>query len=376
MPQKQRKKVQKGGTLNDYLDWRGDIGFDILPPNEIDCLIFSLITYVPFDGIVDFDFNDRRPPVMLSVAKKYLRAQTGKVSPVGLFIPREVIMLFIRAAKTHRFGLCRPCCYLHKFSNDTQLQFCAMTYLLPGGGAVVSYRGTDDTLVGWKECLNMSFMHPVPAQNEALSYINDIAAKTEGTLYLSGHSKGGNLAIYSYIKAEDDVRSRVQTVYNYDGPGFDERFIKNTDYLALCDKIKTIVPESSIIGMLLESDEKREVIKSTAAGIMQHNGLSWSVKGGSFLHMESTNEGSKNIDKSLKKWMSELSPEKREEFVDSLYSALTQADIKTLTDLNRDKAKFIKAWNSMTPEARSYILRCIKLVLFDKNRMVKENVNE
>lgn len=366
------KRSNQSSSLYEYLDWRGDIGFDVLPLCEVDSLILSIISYIDFSGAVDEEFPDKKPPVMLSVTKKYLRLQQGSIKSPGLIIPRETVTLLVRASKTARFGLIRPFCYVNRICDEEQKQFCAVSFMLPDGSTFVTFRGTDDTLVGWKENFNMSFMHPVPSQSEALAYLEKIASLTSGKLYVGGHSKGGNLAVFASVKASDATKDRIAAVYNHDGPGFDVEFIGGEDYKVIRDRIHTLVPQSSVIGMLLEHEERYKVIKSNSTGLLQHNGFTWEVMGGSFVRLDSIDEESKNIDRSMKEWVAELSYEERAQFVDAMYEALVSTNAKTLSELGADKFKLIKAWGSLDGTTRANLVKCVNLILGKKNsRQVK-----
>ncbi len=369
------KNTNQSSSLYEYLNWRGDIGFEILPLGEVDNLIFSLISYMDFEEVVSGELLQKKPPVLLNVTKSYLRSQEGKIKKLGLIIPKETITLLVRASKTPRFGLSRPFCYVNKICDEEQKQFCALSFMLPDGNVFVSYRGTDDTLVGWKENFNMGFMHPVPAQTEALSYLEYIASKTKGRLYVGGHSKGGNLAVYASVKATAATKARIAAVYNNDGPGFNKEFINSDEYREMQDRIHTLVPQSSVVGMLLEHEESYKVIKSNTTGLLQHNGFSWEVMGGSFIKLDDVDNESKTIDIALKTWISGLSYEEREQFVDSLYEALTSTNAKTLSELSADKLKLVKAWSSMDSETRSNLVKCVNFV-FGKKAAKQLKVSE
>ena len=245
-----------------------------------------------------------------------------------------------------------------------------MTFDL-GGAKYVVFRGTDDTLVGWKENFNMSFMHPVPSQMEAVEYLEYVAEKTKGKILLGGHSKGGNLAVYAAVKASKATQERIAAVYSNDAPGFDTEFIGGEDYKAVRDRIYTFVPQSSVVGMLLEHEESYTVVKSRSAGLLQHNGFSWEVMGGSFVKLDDVDEESKLIDRSIKDWLVQMSSEERAAVIDSIYEAISATNAKTLTDLSQDKIKIVKAWNSMDNDARNQVRRCINIV-FGKKKQQKE----
>ena len=352
-----------GASLYDYLNWRGDLSYDQVPVGEADNLIFSLISYIDLSGVVGEEFPKSRPPVLLNVTKKYLKEQQGTIKNIGLMISREVIALLVKAAKTPRFGLTRPVCHVNRICGEQQKQFSATSFLLPTGDVFVTFRGTDDSLVGWKENLNMSFMHPVPAQTEALAYLESIASRTSGKIYVGGHSKGGNLAVYSAVKASRATKERIIAVYNNDGPGFNREFIKGGDYLEMRDRIHTYVPQSSIVGRLLEHEERYKIVKSRSDGLLQHDGLTWEIKGGGFIFLDDSDAESTQKAISIKEWLDDLSTEERMKFVDALYDSIVATDAKTLSDLNTDKFKLLKMWNTMAPEAKVNFKKLMGIIL-------------
>jgi hypothetical protein len=225
--------------------------------------------------------------------------------------------------------------------------------------------------VGWKENFNMSFMMPVPAQLEAVAYTEKIAEALSGDLYLGGHSKGGNLAVYAAVKCDPKIKSRILGVYNNDGPGFDALFIEGADYQSMRGKIRTIVPHSSVVGMLLEHEDHYEVVKSNATAIFQHDALSWEVLGSQFINLDTVTQESRLIDQTLKTWMNGLSVEEREHIVDALYETLAQTNYKTITELTSDKVKLVKAWGTLDPKVKSMILKMIG-ILFHESRNLRK----
>lgn len=354
----------------DYLDWRGDLSFSQSPFCEIDSLILSLISYVDFDGIVSND--DGKKMSLLDAARAYVRAHRGKPMYVGLIVPPEVVSLMAKAAKSKRFGTLSVCTYENRVEDEAQMQFCAMTYTAENGVNMIAFRGTDDSLVGWKENLNMSFLAPVPAQLRAVEYLEERMHEMQGDFILCGHSKGGNLAVYSAVSCDAAYKSRIRAVYSNDGPGFTKEFIADAAYLDMRPKIRTLVPQSSVVGMLLEHEENYEVVKSTQSGLLQHNAFSWEVLGAQFIHLDALTEESRRIDRNVKKWVSDMTPEDREAFVESLYETIRATNAKTLTELNADKLSLVRAWNQLTPASRAVVRKGIMLLITDSARSTKE----
>lgn len=347
-------------NITDYLDWRGDISFSACPPNEIDSLILSEICYIDFEGIIS---PYQSKPILLSTAaKQYAQRHRGEKSYIGAIVPPSIIPLFMKASKTERFGKIKVCGYVNRISDDEQMQFCALTYIINDKYTYVAFRGTDDTIVGWKENFNMSFMHPVPAQLQAVEYLKKVAESKDGTLSICGHSKGGNLAVYSATKAPDEIKARIDAVYNHDGPGFTKDFILNEDYISIRHKIHTIVPQTSIIGMLLEHEEHYEVVKSNQTGLLQHDSFSWEVLGKNFIHLDSITKESRFIDRTIKQWLGEMSEDERKDFVDALYESLNATKAKTLTDLSSDKRMLVKVWSGLDANMRNTVLKYARLL--------------
>ena len=349
-------------ALIDYLAWRGDLEFCAVPPNEVDSLIFSQIIYIDFDSILP-DGENTRPISLLAAMKAYLKARRGqKGAKLGALIPKEIILLATHAARSKRFGSLYISNFINKINEEDQSQFCAMTFDL-GCAKYIVFRGTDDTLVGWKESFNMSFMYPIPAQKEALEYVKRVCEGYDGDIYIGGHSKGGNLAVFSAVEAPESIKHHIKAVYNNDGPGFTREFIESERYLEIKDRLQTFVPESSVVGMLLEHEESYVVVKSTQSGIFQHNGLSWEVMGGEFIHLDTVAKESKRIDVDLKRWLSTMSNEERKTVLDTIYEILISTDAKTLSDLTSDKLKLVKAWGSLDDESKALIKRCVKALI-------------
>ena len=194
-------EAQKGKFANifDYVNWRGDLSFEQSPVCEVDGLIFSILSYIDYSDVVPTEiYGVRKPLALLTVTKRYLMAHSGgDVPAIGLMLSRQIIRLLVKASKTRRFGLTAPLCFVNKISDSEQKQFSAIAFSFENGDVFIAFRGTDDTLVGWKENFNMSFTYPVPAQKEAVEFLEYVASKTEGKIYLGGHSKGGNLAVYA-----------------------------------------------------------------------------------------------------------------------------------------------------------------------------------
>lgn len=359
------------GTLYDYLKWRGDLSFSEVPMNDVDSLIFSLISYMDLAGIVPEDPRETSIPLKTAANSFFARHPDPKKISMGVIVPKEIITLFREAKDTRRFRSVELCAHTNLIDPVQEMQFSATTFLLEDGSTVVAYRGTDDTLIGWKENFNMSFLTTVPAQQHATEYLEHISLHFAGNLYVTGHSKGGNLAVYAAVHAASDVRNRIRQVWSNDGPGFSGGMLTDPAYLEMRARIKTLVPQSSVVGMLLEHDENYIVVKSRQAGPFQHDGMSWNVMGGSFVILDRISEGSRKLDRTLNDWVRSMTPEQREEFVDAMYRVLSVNNATTLTELVSNGKQLIfkgkKQQQHLDPQVYQTIQKTLAL-LFDNKK--------
>jgi hypothetical protein len=196
-----------------------------------------------------------------------------------------------------------------------------------------------------------------------VEYLNDAARYFDGPIYVNGHSKGGNLAVYAAVCCNDDVKKRIIQVWNNDGPGFRKDLLKSEKYLEMRPNIRTLVPQTAVIGMLLEHDENYTVIKSAQAGLMQHNGLTWEVMGGSFIHLSDVDGESKRLDKTLNHWIHMMTPEQCEQFTESIYQLLSSDNALTLTDLVSLKNKWIAKSKNLDPHVHKTIQQTLSCLV-------------
>jgi hypothetical protein len=337
-------------NLMDYLEWRGDLTFRESPPNEVDNLIFSLLSYVDLDGIVPS--NHKGGATVREAAAEYFFTHPEYAAhPLGLIIPADILTLFRRMAHTRRFRDLVLSGYVNEISEERETQFSAVTVRLPDEGIFVAFRGTDDTIVGWKEDFKLSILDEVPAQTMAAEYLNRLDLTPDAKLYIGGHSKGGNLAVWGAVHAEERVRDRIRTVFSNDGPGFSEGTVESEAYRNLASRIRVFLPEDSLVGLLLEHDESYTVVKSNRKGLFQHDGLSWEVLGGQFLRAEGLSHVGLRNDTVVRERIDAMTREERREFIRLMFNLLESTGAKTLTDLHHGKGKIaltlIKAYRDL-----------------------------
>ncbi len=364
-------------NMMDYLLWRGDLSFKQAEFNEVDNLIFSELVYVDFDGIVP-SLNEDKSITLKEASKIFFEHHTDEEIEAKVSSTKMAAFLMRAMARTKRFGNIELSNYINDINLKEQSQFCAMTIRLDDGSFFVVYSGTDNTIVGWKENFNMSFLEQTPGQLKAVEYLNEVVNARYKKVRVGGHSKGGNLSVYASVYCKESIQKKIIAIYSNDGPGFSEHMINSEAYHKMLPKIHTIIPESSIVGMLLEHEEEYEVVESSNDGPMQHDAMSWEVQGPSFVHVKSVTEQSVLLDKTLKAWIHQMDGREREEFVDALFGILEEGEIKTVDDLANMKWKqfvdLLKIRHYLGTKSQEALKKTLKLLWKESNQTLKEAV--
>lgn len=326
-------------NVMDYLEWRGDLTFTEAPLCEVDNLIFCLLSYVDLDGIVPSKENAKGITLREAAAEYFFSHPNTGTRPLGFIIPSDILTLFKRIAHTRRFRDLMLTNYVSELSEEKQTQFSALTVRLPGEQLFVAFRGTDDTVVGWKEDFNLSFMEEIPAQRRAAEYLEHLELTPDTVLYVGGHSKGGNLAVWGAIHACERVQRQIHRIYSNDGPGFSPGTINSETYRIMADRISLILPEDSLVGLLLDRDPRYRVVKSARKGVFQHDGLSWEVLGGRFIRADGLSPTGIRNDTVVRERISAMTAEEREELIHLVFTLLESTGAKTLTELHHGRVK-------------------------------------
>lgn len=343
--------------LFDYLKWRGDLSITAAPLCDVDRLIFAELAYI------DFEVSE---PILLSEACKKQIKRIEVVRDSGAkwekLLHHKIDEELMRAvAECRRFsdiniGYCE-----NRLDREGEEQFAAMTLFLPDPSAVVAFRGTDWSLIGWKEDLSLTYCDELPAQKSAVAYLEKIAAIHPGKIEITGHSKGGNLAVYAGAFSDASVIERVTRITNLDGPGFNERVVQSEQYDAVVERVFSVMPRSSIVGALFSSKGNYRVIASRGTGPVQHIPYNWEVMGGDFVDAERDINGQR-VNNALNRWILSLEKDDRKRFIETIWSLIDKDDITELGDLIDGKTTkdFIKKYRSLEAESREFIKDTLK----------------
>lgn len=377
-------------NILDYLDWRGDLSFEKSPFNVVDALIFCQLSYLHFDSLVPPSFDNFA--TMKEVADKFKNSSDFETRKnLGMLINPKTTELLFKCAESERFGNVNLCGFIDDFNKTKEEQFSAVTFCFDEGKrgfsrikkAFVAFRGTDDTLIGWKEDFNLAFMKSVPAQEDAAKYLkNAMSSKSlhKCGFYAGGHSKGGNLAIYAGSKQDEKSKENLLKIFNFDGPGFSEQDLASTDFCSVKPKIVSVFPQMSLIGMLFHHYEGYKVAESNEKLVMQHDPFSWNVKGGDFVTKPELENGSEIFFKSFNKWFENLEKTQRENFVETVFGLIDSTNATTNTELSRNFLKNAlaigKAAVKLDSSIRDDALKIISQFLKITGTEIKETIFE
>ena len=327
-------------NMMDYIQWRGDLTFSERPFNEVDGLIFAELSYVDYSNIVP---NTVVEGITLKrAAEEYFLKYPDSRGRLGIVVPDSIHDLLRAAGNSERFGSVVLSGYTAETSEEKEEQFSAVTFTIENRIRCIAFRGTDDTIVGWKENFNMCYMFPVPAQSDAANYLNMVAA-------------------YCLPQAQEHITA----VYNNDGPGFPTSQITLENYSRIRGLMTTLLPEADIVGILLDHEDQYHAVKSNAVGVWQHDGFSWELMGTKFIYSEDIKSSSKRKDKTLRAWVDDMDMDLREQFVNKLFAFCKSTDARTLTDLKRDPIGLMNAINGAfeDEETREVLKRSLSMLL-------------
>lgn len=317
----------------DYVKWRGDLSFEFSPVNEVDIFLFSQLSTPDYSGIVP---QGGESIALAEAGPKFFEIHGDSVSQLGVLQSEYVIPMLRLLPGTERFGSIKLSGYINKVITENVEQFSAVTIDLPCGARCVSFRGTDDTIIGWKEDCNLAVSESVPAQEDALEYLISSAEGFCGDLYVCGHSKGGNLAVYAAAKAPDDIKAHIKSVYNFDGPGFSAEFLASGGYSAVKDRVITVLSQNSLVGILLSQVGTLKYVRSFRSGPIAHDGFTWEVLGKEFVPEDGLSDSSRAIKKAINETLSGMDTGEKQGFIDELFALLLSTGSETITELSND----------------------------------------
>lgn len=340
------------GNIMDYISWRGDLTFEQSKFNEVDNLILACFSYVNLDGIPAV--AEQKGIELKNLTEEFMKLHTMEELEADKSFIRLAPFMMLEMAETNRFGNSVIRNYVNEIVTEAEQQFAAVEIVLEDGTSYVSFRGTDDTIIGWKEDFNLS-TGVVPAQERAVEYVRRVSENTSGMLRIGGHSKGGNLAIYGAVMCKE-AHEKILEVYSNDGPGFSKEFQELPETEVMMEKIIRIIPEYSIIGTLLEHEKDPVIVASSSKGLLQHDGFSWEVQGPSLVRRDSLSRTALRFIEILHKWIDGMEMEQKKILIEDLFATLQASGYENLSEVQsgglKSLAAMVKRVEKFAPESR------------------------
>lgn len=334
----------------------GHLSLEERPFDELDALVLSQLVYLPLKG-----FMGREDTCTIEQAWEYI-CEHAVPDPLDAF-QKKRYQLFEVCAELPRYAYWNVCDYVDEIDQEREMQFCACAYDLHNGCRCLAFRGTDMSLVGWKEDFNLSFT-TVPSQHEAAEYAQRVSMDHGDVLYFCGHSKGGNLAVYAAAATDASTRERIRRVYSFDAPGVDEGTLNSPGYALVSERIDSYLPQSSIVGMLLNYHPVYTVVRANTIGVLQHDTMTWQVRDGAFVELEGVDHTAKITDETIHAWLAGIEPEERRQLVDTLYDVVEASRAQLVTELVADwkesANRMLEAFRDLSPAFKKNVRRILR----------------
>ena len=364
-------------TIFDYLKANQYDSFYDKEFTVLDALALTELAYLPFEDLVPAEISVQNYISLQHLAEQFEEKFQGKYPPLGM-VNAHRLKLLSYLSSFKRYKHIRALGFANDVSLDSQKQFAAITYQIRPKEYLVVFRGTDDSIIGWKEDFHLTYMKEIPAQLAARDYLKEVLDKLDGKVWLAGHSKGGNLATYAACHVETSIQDRVQKVYSFDAPGLHSSIRNSDNFKAIEGKILSIIPENSIVGMMLETPETDLVVKSKTFGLLQHLMVSWEIEGDQFKVVPKVTEDSIQVDQTLKTWTANLSEEELRDFFDLFFGLFIEAGIYRFGDITVDTPgkiqKLIENRRNLTPEQATMMDRLSRQLIDTRIQVWKDSL--
>lgn len=366
-------------NMLDYIKEFGHVSFEERAFSEIDALVLTELEYLPLEKVVPSDENGENFVTVKEIAE-YMQEHKQELfdeNPMMITEERHEVSQVI--ADAPRFQSLKFFGVVSEWDKDTTKQFAAVTVEVEPSVRLVVFRGTDETLIGWKEDFLMTYSPLVAAQTDAKEYLAKQASLCDGDLMISGHSKGGNLAIYAAATQEEDVQLRIVDIFCFDSPGLYRSVLETKGYQNIVPLAMRYIPQDSLVGLMLESEVPYVIVKSNATGAMQHSAMTWEIEDGQFIKMEKLTKNSQLNDQTFKKWTESVSDEELELFWNVFFELLFSVGIDTVNDLYGQfmhyVQEFLKAAGNMDEEKRELLTRIALLLVSTRFEVWKDSLD-
>lgn len=362
--------------LNYIEDTQYDSFYD-QPLNKLDILALTELSYLPFDRLVPTSFTETG--IRLDHLAEQFEATYQHHFPPFSMVTKDRLALFALLAKSIRFKSIKAFGFVDDYQLDQEQQFSAISYRLDRKTILTAFRGTDDTIIGWKEDFHMTYMDEIPAQRSASGYLEKLMASQNGNFYIAGHSKGGNLALYAASQQAPELQERILAIYSFDAPGLHKKHLDAPGYKNIQDRIHPIIPQNSIVGMMLEAPKNAQIVQSNTLGILQHISFSWEIEGKDFKSAPTLTNDSLQTDQTLKAWTASLTDEELKAFFDLFFGIFIQAGIERFSDITVNPLQKLQEMDRLrkefSPQEAEMMDKLIRLLFDTRYQIWRDNIS-
>ena len=367
------------GNLITYVQQYGAQTFEDKSLTDIDVLVLTEIAYLPFDEIVPKSFDITEAISLEQLGKEFETIKEKEHENNPFMITSERIELLEVVSKSQRYKEIKVFGFMNDIDDERTKQFAAVCYQWEEENRWIIFRGTDETLIGWKEDFMMTYSDLIPAQTDAIEYLKKQAETFSGTLNVSGHSKGGNLSLYASAMQEEAIQNRIEQIYCWESPGVHRSILGTEGDQRVVSKAKRYIPQDSIVGLMLESQVPYHIIESQGSGISQHSALMWNIEEDHFVELTELTKNSQLTDQTFKQWTEVVSDEDLKLFFDTFFDLIFEMGVETVNDVYYNfrmyMQKFFEKAYRMNPEKREVLLRVGHLLFQIRYEIWKENLS-
>ena len=367
------------GNLITYVQQYEAQTFQEKSVTDIDILVLTEIAYLPFDEIVSSSFEEKAAISLNQLGKEFEIIKEKEHENNPFMITKERIQLLDVVSKSQRYKDIKVFGFMNDIDDELTKQFAAVCYQWEEESRWIIFRGTDESLTGWKEDFMMTYSDLIPAQIDAIEYLRKQAELFSGSLNISGHSKGGNLSLYASAMQEEDIQHRIKQIYCWDAPGVHRSILGTEGYQRVVSKAKRYIPQDSIVGLMLESQVPYHIIESQGSGISQHSALMWNIEDDHFVELTELTKNSQLTDQTFKQWTEVVSDEDLKLFFDTFFELFFEMGVETVNDVYYNfrlyMQKFFEKAYQMDTEKREILLRVGRLLFQIRYEIWKDTLS-
>ena len=317
-------------NLIDYLEKVKDMPFDQEPLNILDKVCINEIGYLTYEKWLSA--SDLQKTINL-----HDYADGKDLNPdYSFMVTKERVELAEAMVRSRRFAGLSLSSYRSVLDKEVEKQFAAMIFSLPElDYQHIVFRGTDDSVIGWKEDFQLTYSREIPAHRSAIAFLSEHLPNLSGHITVSGHSKGGNLALYSAVQSSTALREQIAELLLLDSPGLMKSLLEKPSYQEVKAKMTVIRPQDSVVGVMLYWDMRAQLVASEGIGFAQHNALSWEVDLAinDFVHEDHPTEMSQRLEETFQEWIETLPNQQLKQVCDLFFDTILDSGIESLDDL-------------------------------------------